>query len=82
MYASFCNAGIDWCPIGAAVGRKENTANSTSKEIRAGDGESVDLGVCQSGIDCGPISTAIGGNEDAAISPGKEIRARDGKAGN
>ena len=70
---------IDRCPACAVVGGEENAAAiSPSKEIRAGDGKSLDV-VFGNPIDFSPACAIVGGKKDAAPSPGKEIRAGDGK---
>ena len=53
---------------------------SSGKEIRAGDGKSLDISIRQASIDRSPACAVVGGEKDAATSPGKEIRARDGKS--
>ena len=56
---------------------------SPSKEIRAGDCESIDPSVRQAGIDRSPACAGVGGKKDAAgISPGKEIRATHSETSN
>ena len=74
-------ARIDRSPACAVVGgEKDAAAISSGKEIRAGDGKSMDISVRQADIDRSPACAVVGGKKDAAaISPGKEIRARDGK---
>ena len=75
-------AGIDRSPACAVVGGKKDTAAiSPGKEIRAGDGKSIDISIRQAGIDRSPACAVVGGKKNTAtISPGKEIRARDGKS--
>ena len=73
---------LDRSPACAVVGgKKDAAAISPGKEIRAGDGKSIDISVRQAGIDRSPACAVVGGKKDAAvISPGKEIRAADGKS--
>jgi len=69
-------AGTCCSPASAVVGGKIDAAKSLGKEIRAGDGKSIDKCVrCwQPRVDRSPACAVVGGKKNAAISPGKEIR--------
>jgi len=70
-------AGIGCSPARAVVGgKKDTTAISSGKEIRARDRKSPDISVRQAGIDCCPACAVVGGKKDTGISsPGQEIRS-------
>ena len=62
-------AGIDCSPACAVIGGKKNTtARSPGKEIRAADGKSMDISVRQAGIDRSPACAVIGGKKDTTAS--------------